>query len=143
MSDWQWKNEIKKRDGYVCRQCGFDKNLHVHHILRKDKYPSEQDYPPNGLTLCGNCHSLLKDKEEQTDLRGFLPDDPKIDEQLKYLSENASIFNKKQLTLLAGKESEKIERLVGDRFQHANNLSCLLLSWFSEVRTRVTQYCHR
>ena len=70
MSDWQWKNEIKKRDGYVCRRCGCDKNLHVHHILPKGKYRSERDYPPNGLTLCGNCHSLLKDKEEQTDLPG-------------------------------------------------------------------------
>ena len=58
MSDWQWKKYVKERDGYVCRRCGFDKNLHVHHILPQEKYPLEHDYPPNGLTLCGNCHSL-------------------------------------------------------------------------------------
>ena len=123
MSDWQWKNKIKKRDGYVCRKCGFDKNLHVHHILPKDKYPYEQNYPPNGLTLCGNCHSLLKDKEEQTDLRGFLSDDQEIDEQLKYLSENASLVNKSQQILLAGNKSQRINRLVKDKFLRANDLS--------------------
>ena len=123
MSDWQWKNQIKKRDGYVCRRCGFDKNLHVHHILPKDKYPYEQDYPPNGLTLCGNCHSRLKDKEEQTDLREFLPDDQEIDEQLKYLSENASLVDKSQRILLAGNKSQRINRLVKDKFQRADDLS--------------------
>ena len=123
MSEWQWKNEIKKRDGYVCRRCGFDKNLHVHHILPKDKYPYEQDYPPNGLTLCGNCHSLLKDKEEQTDLRSFLPDDPKIDEQLKYLSENASLVGKSQRMLLAGDKSQRTNRLGENRFRQANEFS--------------------
>ena len=123
MSDWQWKNKIKKRDGYICRRCGFDKNLHVHHILPKDQYPYEQDYPPNGLTLCGNCHSLLKDKEEQTDLRSFLPDDPEIDEQLKYLGENAALVNKSQRILLVGNKSQRINKLVKDKFRRANDLS--------------------
>ena len=119
MSDWQWKNDVKKRDGYVCRRCGFDKNLHAHHILPKDKYPYDRDYPPNGLTLCGNCHSLLKDKEEQTDLRGFLPNDQEIDEQLKYLSENA-LVNKSQRALLEGKETKNINRSVRCEFRLGN-----------------------
>ena len=123
MSDWQWKNSVKERDGYVCRRCGFDKNLHVHHIFPKARYPYEQDYPPNGVTLCGNCHSLLKDKEEQTDLRGFLPDDQEIDEQLKYLEANASLVNKSQRILLAGNKSKRINRLIKDKFRQANNLS--------------------
>ena len=123
MSNRQWKNEIKKRDGYVCRRCGFDKYLHVHHILPKDKYPYEQDYPPNGLTLCGNCHSLLKDKEEQTDLRGFLPDDSKIDKQLKYLSENASLVHKSRRMLLAGDKSQRINRSGENKFRQANEFS--------------------
>ena len=122
MSDWRWKNQVKKRDGYVCRRCGFDKNLHVHHILPEAKYPWVHDYPPNGLTLCGDCHSLLKGKEMDTDLRGFLPDDPKIDEQLKHLSENAFV-NKSQQTFLEGKESQKINKSVKDKFLIANNLS--------------------
>ena len=33
-NDNTFKNEVKTRDGYVCRRCGFDKNLHVHHIIR-------------------------------------------------------------------------------------------------------------
>ena len=119
MSDWQWKNDVKKRDGYVCRRCGFDKNLHAHHILPKDTHPYDRDYPPNGLTLCGNCHSLLKDKEEQTDLRGFLPNDQEIDEQLKYLSENA-LVNKSQRVLLEGKETKNINRSVRREFRLGN-----------------------
>ena len=39
----------------------------------------------NGVTLCGNCHSLLKEKESETDLRIFLSDDLNIEEQLKEL----------------------------------------------------------
>lgn len=117
MSNEQWKNDVKKRDGYVCRRCGFDKNLHVHHILPKEKYPYERDYPPNGVTLCGNCHSLLKDKEEQTDLRSFLRDDPKIDEQLKYLNENASLVNESQRALLGGKKAQRISRSVKREFR--------------------------
>ena len=123
MSDRQWKNEIKKRDSYVCRRCGYNKNLHVHHILPKDKYPYERDYPPNGVTLCGNCHSLLKDKEGQTDLRGFLPDDQEIDEQLKYLNENASLVNESQRALLEGKEAQRINRSVKREFRLGNKKS--------------------
>ena len=65
----------------------------------------------------------MKDKEEQTDLRGFLPDDRKIDEQLKYLSENASLVNKSQRILLVGNKSQRINKLVKDKFRRANDLS--------------------
>lgn len=109
-----WKNEVKERDGYTCRGCGFDKNLHVHHILPKAKHQMLSHRIDNGLTLCGNCHSLLKGKEEKTDLRGFLPDDPKIDKQLKRLleiicqSEDLSINKRKRLKeLLEGQLSQK------------------------------------
>lgn len=85
--------------------------------MPKEKYPYERDYPPNGVTLCGNCHSLLKDKEGQTDLRGFLPDDQEIDEQLKYLNENASLVNESQRALLEGKKPQRISRLVKREFR--------------------------
>ena len=116
MSDWQWKNSVKERDGYACRRCGFDKNLHVHHILPKRKHQILRYYTHNGLTLCGNCHSLLKDKEEKIDLRGFLPDDPKIDNQLKVLlkkiyEKNISI-DKRLKASLEGDVSQRKDRLV-------------------------------
>ena len=84
-TDIDWKNRIKKRDGKVCRRCGFDKNLEGHHILPQGKYPALADLLPNGITLCGNCHVLLKGKELRTNIRGFLPDDPNIENQLKEL----------------------------------------------------------
>ena len=58
-------------------------------------------------------------KEEQTDLRGFLPNDQEIDEQLKYLSENA-LVNKSQRALLEGKEMKNINRSVKREFRLGN-----------------------
>lgn len=84
-TDIEWKNSIKKRDGKVCRRCGFDKNIEAHHILRQGKYPALADLLPNGITLCGNCHALLKGKELRTNIIGFLPGDPNIENQLKEL----------------------------------------------------------
>lgn len=85
-TDNEWKDFIKKRDGNVCRRCGFNKNLHAHHIMPKDEYPSLEHLLLNGVTLCGNCHSILKNKEKQViNLRGFLPLDSKIDNQLRDL----------------------------------------------------------
>lgn len=82
----KWKKYVKKRDRDICRRCGFNKNIHIHHILPKKEYHKVGSKTPlNGITLCGNCHSLLKEKETQTDLRGFLPCDMKIDNQLKSL----------------------------------------------------------
>ena len=85
MSDNNWKKDVKVRDGDACRRCGFDKNIHVHHILPKETYPALETEPLNGVPLCGNCHTLITGKEERTDLRGFLSNDTKIDKQLKSL----------------------------------------------------------
>ena len=42
MTDDKWKKSVKERDGNMCRHCGFDKNIHVHHILPKEKHESLQ-----------------------------------------------------------------------------------------------------
>ena len=96
-NDNTFKNGVKKRDGNVCRRCGFNKNLHVHHIMPRSAYPSLEFLESNGVTLCGNCHSLLKEKESETDLRIFLPDDPSIDEQLQELLIDIDLFFNVQL----------------------------------------------
>lgn len=80
-----WSQKVKQRDRKVCRRCGFDKNLEAHHILPQGKYPVFSGLLLNGITLCGNCHALLKGKELQTFICGFLPDDPNIENQLKEL----------------------------------------------------------
>ena len=80
-----WSEKVKQRDRKVCRRCGFDKNLEAHHILPQGKYPALAGLLLNGITLCGNCHALLKGKELRTNVRSFLPNDPNIENQLKEL----------------------------------------------------------
>lgn len=93
----QWKNEVKHRDGNACRRCGFENNLHVHHIKPFKKYPEFAIELDNGLTLCGNCHSLLRGKEESTDLQTFLGDDVNIGEQLKAIDGGFSNYLQRKL----------------------------------------------
>ena len=131
-----FKNEVKKRDGNICRRCGFNKNLHVHHIIPRSAYPLLKFLESNGVTLCGNCHSLLKEKESETDLRIFLPDDPNIDEQLKELLIDIDLLNlqltkpvrptKQWKQLLEGeprsqgRQERKAERLYSKGIKHYN-----------------------
>ena len=93
----QWKNEVKSRDSNACRRCGFENNLHVHHIKPFKKYPEFATELDNGLTLCGNCHSLLRGKEERTDLRTFLGDDATIDGQLEAIDGSFSNYLQRKL----------------------------------------------
>ena len=155
-----WRNKVKKRDGYICRRCGFHKNLHVHHILPKAKYQMFSHRIDNGLTLCGNCHSLLKRKEERTDLRGFLHDDPKIDKQLKRLLEivcqykDMSINKRKRLEeLLGGQRLQKkqdrlakIYLLKGDKEFAQEEYQTAIAHYDNAIRLKsdfVKAYCNR
>lgn len=51
-----WAGAVKYRDGYKCRKCGNENNLHAHHILSFSKYPEYGDDINNGVTLCLRCH---------------------------------------------------------------------------------------
>lgn len=52
----QWAVSVKKRDGYKCRNCGTEKDLHAHHIIKwKDDMGKRFDLN-NGITLCRSCH---------------------------------------------------------------------------------------
>ena len=93
----QWKDRVKDRDGHACRKCRYDKNLHVHHIKPLDKYPDFATVLDNGLTLCGNCHSELRGREETENLRLFLRNDPEIDRQLRLIEGRFSDYLERQL----------------------------------------------
>ena len=93
----QWRDQVKQRDRNACRKCGFRSNLHVHHIKPRAKYPEFTLVLDNGLTLCGNCHSLLRGKEESTNLIEFLGDDTKIAEQLRAINGSFSNYLGRQL----------------------------------------------
>ena len=105
--DYQrWREEVRQRDKKTCRVCGVHHNLHIHHIKPLDKYPEFAIELDNGLTLCGNCHSLLNSKEESTNLQEFIkkypyPRDERIVESLKMrLGEQLKALNDKLLGYL-------------------------------------------
>lgn len=87
----RWRREVKERDGYVCRQCGADTNLEIHHIKPYDKYRVLATDTDNGITLCRNCHARLKGKEESTNLLTIIEEitgqhDSQTADQLKRLN---------------------------------------------------------
>ena len=69
-SEYQrWRGDVRRRDGNACRVCGVQRNIHVHHIKPFKKYPDFATDIDNGITLCGNCHTLFRGKEESTNLQ--------------------------------------------------------------------------
>ena len=46
---------VSKRDGYRCRCCGRDKNLHHHHMTRRSRGGADSEQ--NVLLLCSICHA--------------------------------------------------------------------------------------
>ncbi len=61
----KWRYLVKKRDGFKCMVCERMKNLNVHHILPKSKYPHKIFDVENGITLCRVCHILIKGEEHR------------------------------------------------------------------------------
>lgn len=68
----QWRREVLQRDGEACRVCEYQGYSHVHHIKPLEKYPDLATDIDNGITLCGNCHTRLKGKEESTNLQTII-----------------------------------------------------------------------
>ena len=68
--DWteELKDSIRKRDSYICQECGlhqdelkgFNKKLDVHHI----DYHKDNLNPENLITLCRGCHAKTNSNRE-------------------------------------------------------------------------------
>jgi hypothetical protein len=52
----KWAITVKTRDGYVCTNCGTDKNIDAHHIVPEDKGGTRTI--ENGISLCRKCHRV-------------------------------------------------------------------------------------
>ena len=135
----QWRQDVRHRDGNTCRRCGFDTNLEVHHIKPLVKYPEFATELDNGLTLCGNCHSLLKGKEEITDLLKFIEESPySRDEQIV---ERLVATMAEQLTALNDKFTDlkrnKTAVLIGDdAFTEPKHIQAEMLRLEAEEKLR-------
>jgi hypothetical protein len=67
-NNWSYKKfraACLKRDGYMCRICGSNKDLQVHHIEPFATFPALRYEPSNGITLCSKCHKELHRKERE------------------------------------------------------------------------------
>lgn len=60
----QWRQDVYKRDGFVCQKCGAsgkDAKLNAHHILNFSNHEELRFDVSNGITLCANCHREFHD----------------------------------------------------------------------------------
>lgn len=54
-----WREEVLKRDGYLCQMCGKSGQMEVHHIKPKRLFPELTLDHANGITLCKKCHQTI------------------------------------------------------------------------------------
>ena len=111
----EWRKAVKQRDGNVCRKCRIRRYPHAHHIMPKAKYPEFELEVDNGITLCGNCHSLLKGKEEEVNIREFLSPDTEINKQIN-----------KQLRSIVELIKPRFERAAKDIREYGHKLQLAL-----------------
>ena len=142
----QWRQDVRQRDGNACRRCGFDTNLEVHHIKPLVKYPEFATELHNGLTLCGNCHSLLRGREETTDLLKFIEASPySRDEQIighlmAMMSEQLEALNDRFAELT----HRKAQVLIGnDSFIEPGHIQAEMLRLEAEEKLREAERLRR
>jgi len=142
----QWKQDVRKRDGNACRRCGFDTNLEVHHIKPLVKYPDFETELDNGLTLCGNCHTLITSKEETTDLLKFIKEPPySRDERIV---ERLMAMMVEQLKALNDKFTELTHRQAeipqeSDEFTEPKHIQAEMLELEAEEKLREAKSLRR
>ena len=55
-----WRNYVKERDNYTCQKCGKqEKIMYAHHIIPYAVCKFMYLDPPNGITLCKECHNKV------------------------------------------------------------------------------------
>lgn len=63
----EWKEEVFKRDGHKCVQCGSIDSLEAHHIIPWSIAPELRININNGETLCNSCHA-----DEHKEIKNFI-----------------------------------------------------------------------
>ena len=49
--------QVLRRDGWCCQNCGGQSNLHVHHIQLRSQLGDDTE--ENLITLCSECHHQI------------------------------------------------------------------------------------
>lgn len=74
------KNQILERDGFKCRICSRNSNLHIHHIIPRQQGGSHN--PDNLITLCASCHGAIETKDIdlaiKKGIKNILKEKPKV-----------------------------------------------------------------
>lgn len=116
----RWRREVRHRDENTCRICAVQRNLHVHHIKPLEKYTEFATDIDNGITLCGNCHTFLSGREENTNLQTIIEaftgqQDVQITEQLKRLNDKFCVYLE---SLLKSEDRDIVSDAVYKMFVH-------------------------
>lgn len=62
----EWRRNVFERDHFTCALCGIKGGqLQAHHIKTREKYPELTLDENNGITLCKECHTMIRCKEEK------------------------------------------------------------------------------
>jgi 5-methylcytosine-specific restriction endonuclease McrA len=61
-----WRRKVFERDHFTCALCDIvGGKMQVHHIKTREKYPELTLDENNGITLCKECHEMIRWKEEK------------------------------------------------------------------------------
>lgn len=61
----KWRKKVLARDQHFCRICHANKKLEAHHIKPFGKHPELRWDVSNGVTLCHDCHTKFRNREEE------------------------------------------------------------------------------
>ena len=56
---YNWSEKVKQRDGYKCRICFSDIEIHAHHVIPVSVDESKRYDINNGVCLCKSCHVII------------------------------------------------------------------------------------
>lgn len=112
------KEQVKKRDGYACRICKKDTDLHVHHRIKR-KNGGDHSLE-NLITLCSSCHRAVETgdlahairKCTQNAFKHYHIPVVKLEEKLNKLEERAQTRSDLKQIFRLIVEDEKEEALV-------------------------------
>lgn len=62
----EWRKKIFERDHFTCFMCDdVGGQLQAHHIKRREQFPELVTDEDNGITLCKDCHTIIRHHEER------------------------------------------------------------------------------